>query len=396
MNSPLTDSSPVERPSRAQIEEQLARLLASESISGALRLQRFLRFVVGEALAGRQDRLGGYTIGVGVFGRSEEFDAQTDPIVRVEAGRLRRRLEHYYLTEGTDDSVLIEVPKGGYVPRFSYRATTDTIPEDPGVGLAARVDRASRPRGHRRALAALGLVFLVALALIFWWLARSRQVTRQGGDAGEVLAGPKTVVVLPFEYSVDEDPHPFLANGLVEELIASLAALPDVEVVALGSAKQVSTEELTPKEIGQTLQADYVIRGDIRQEQTRLRVTVSIIEASSSLVRLSKQYDARLENILDLQAEIARDTAGSLAATITPAFEHRLRATGMRDSEVLALYHQAARLRDPPSDPVRSQLAEEAYRRVIELDPEFYRRLCRPRLCPRFSFLVGLERATGE
>ena len=99
----MTDPSPLELPSRPQVEEQLARILASESFSGALRSQAFLRFIVGEALAGRQGRLGGYTVGVEVFERSQDFDPQSDPIVRVEAGRLRRRLEHHYLTEGTDD-----------------------------------------------------------------------------------------------------------------------------------------------------------------------------------------------------------------------------------------------------------------------------------------------------
>ena len=368
----MTDPSPLELPSRPQVEEQLARILASESFSGALRSQAFLRFIVGEALAGRQGRLGGYTVGVEVFERSQDFDPQSDPIVRVEAGRLRRRLEHHYLTEGTDDGVFIEVPKGGYAPRFSSRvaAVTGSQPPD-GVDLAANLAPARRRPGRPTTILAAGLVVLVGLSLGYWWFGRSRVATKSNGVAGDILAGPRTAVVLPFDYAADEDLHPFLADGLVEELIASLAALPEVEVVALGSAKHVATEGLTPKEIGEALQADFVILGDIRQERSQLRLAVSVIEAPSSLVRLSRLYDATLDNVLDLQAEIARDIADSLAATVTPEFENRLSDTGERDSEALALYHQAAALRDPPSDPVRSRLAEEAYRRVIELDPEF-------------------------
>jgi len=74
MNSHKPDSSPVERPSTAQVEAQLARLVASGSFSGALRSQEFLRFVVSEALAGRQHRIGAYTIGVEVYDRPDDFD----------------------------------------------------------------------------------------------------------------------------------------------------------------------------------------------------------------------------------------------------------------------------------------------------------------------------------
>ena len=75
-----------------------------------------------QTLAGHADRLKGYTIATAVFERDASFDAQADPVVRTEAGRLRRALERYYLVAGQADPVLIEVPKGGYVPIFSRRA----------------------------------------------------------------------------------------------------------------------------------------------------------------------------------------------------------------------------------------------------------------------------------
>jgi len=371
MGSHKPDPPPVEKPSTAQVEAQLARLIASESFSGALRSQGFLRFVVSEALAGRQHRIGAYTIGVEVFDRPDDFDPQVDPIVRVEAGRLRRRLERHYLTEGSVDPVLIEVPKGGYLPRFSDRVSTDAASPDPGVDKDTEIEKAPRRRVNRIAIAALGLVVVVALSLALVRFVRPGLTGHSSNDASPILEDSIVVVVLPFEYTADGDPHPFLANGLVEELIAALAALPGVKVVALGSAKQVASDDLSPKEIAQALQVDYLIRGNVRQERSRLRLTVSVVDTSNSVVRLSKSYDARLESILDLQAEIARDIAGTMAATVTPEFDRRIRTNNERDSEVLALYYQAASLRDPPSDPVRSRLAEEAYRRVIDLDPDF-------------------------
>jgi TolB-like protein len=371
MNSHKPDSSPVEQPSTAQVEGQLARLVASESFSGALRSQGFLQFVVREALAGRQHRIGAYTIGVEVFDRPDDFDPRADPIVRVEAGRLRRRLERHYLTDGTDDPILIELPKGGYLPQVSYRDATGTTSIDADVDRDSLEEGTPSRRLNRIAIAALGLVMLIALSLALVRFVRPGLMGHSSSDTSPVLEESIVVLVLPFDYTADGDPHPFLANGLVEELIAALATLPDIDVIALGSAKQVTSDNLSPKEIAQALQVDYLIRGNVRQERSRLRLTVSVVEASNSVVQLSKSYDARLENILDLQAEIARDIAGTMAATLTPEFDHRLSTTGERESEVLALYYEATSLRDPPSDPVRSRLAEVAYRRVIELDPEF-------------------------
>ncbi len=100
------------------IRGALARVLASDRFGGCPRLASFLRFVVERTLAGQAARLKGYTIGVEALGRAEGFDPQIDPIVRVEATRLRRALDDYYAGEGATDPVVIELPRGRYVPRF--------------------------------------------------------------------------------------------------------------------------------------------------------------------------------------------------------------------------------------------------------------------------------------
>jgi hypothetical protein len=82
-------------PSPEAVSEQLRWILSSPSFQASERRKRFLAFLVGEALAGRGDRLKGYAIAVAVFGRDDSFDPQTDPVVRLEARRLRRALEHY-------------------------------------------------------------------------------------------------------------------------------------------------------------------------------------------------------------------------------------------------------------------------------------------------------------
>lgn len=109
------------RPNDDECRAQLARVLASNTFIAAPQLSNFLRFAVETTLAGHGDRLKGYTIGVEALGRRADFDPQTDPIVRVEAGRLRRALARYYAGPGRDDPIVIDLPRGSCVPTFRAR-----------------------------------------------------------------------------------------------------------------------------------------------------------------------------------------------------------------------------------------------------------------------------------
>ena len=102
----------------AMIRAGLERVLASDAFRAAPQLSAFLAFVVERTIDGRGAELKGYTIAVEALGRPADFDPQADPIVRVEAGRLRRTLSQYYAGEGQSDPVRITMPVGGYVPVF--------------------------------------------------------------------------------------------------------------------------------------------------------------------------------------------------------------------------------------------------------------------------------------
>jgi len=113
------DSTP---PSNREVKEALERVLASKGFRGAEALGRFLRFVVEQAIEGKADRLKEFTLGAEVLERGSAFDPQTDPIVRVQAGRLRAKLSEYYEKDGKDDRVRIALPRGGYAPEFTVAA----------------------------------------------------------------------------------------------------------------------------------------------------------------------------------------------------------------------------------------------------------------------------------
>src|SRR5258706_15149612 len=108
----------VGKDSDVRVAAQLGKILASKTFRQADRLKRFLCFIVEETVAGRGESLKEFVVGVEVFGKDNAFDPRNDPIVRVQARRLRAQLTRYYHEEGQDDELVIELPKGGYAPVF--------------------------------------------------------------------------------------------------------------------------------------------------------------------------------------------------------------------------------------------------------------------------------------
>jgi len=98
---------PRETPTADEVRCELGRVLESPAFRDSLRLTSFLKFVVEAALDGKSDRIKSYTIAVEALGRGPAFDPQADPIVRVEAGRLRQALARYYATTGCNDRIMI-------------------------------------------------------------------------------------------------------------------------------------------------------------------------------------------------------------------------------------------------------------------------------------------------
>jgi TolB-like protein len=162
-------------PSDNEVALQIDRILASRWFARSERLCRFVRFGAQHALSGSADRLKEYLVGVEVFDRGAEYDPRIDPIVRVEARRLRAKLKAYYASSGRDDRLRIEFPKGSYSPVFRFRS--------------------------------------------------SRQIASQPAADG-------AIAVLPFENFTNSTQNESFAAGLAEELIHHLAQVPGLQVVA--------------------------------------------------------------------------------------------------------------------------------------------------------------------
>ena len=131
------------------MRRQVEQILSSPDFDASRRSQEFLRFIVEEALAGRGEELTQSAIATGVFGRRDDFDAVVDPIVRIQAGRLRRSLERYYLLSGKHDPVRIDAAARHLRPHLQ-RARGTRSRRGPNAGLTSgRPLRRSRRNGPR-------------------------------------------------------------------------------------------------------------------------------------------------------------------------------------------------------------------------------------------------------
>lgn len=249
----------------AMVREQLDKVMSSLMFDASERNRRFLRYIVEETLANRGVRIKGYSIGISVFDREPSFDPQIDPVVRIEAGRLRRSLERFYLTDGRSAAVRISIPKGGYVPRFEFVM---------GAMAAARVaEKAPQRRsGLRRA-----------------------------------------VVVLPFvSLSGDEIGRRFAA-ALTEEVILEFGKHREFTVFALPPVMVSVGDDTSPAM--KTIGARLVLGGSVRIVGTKLRVITRLGDQIDNRHVWSASYDRRLRRppLTDLERDIAHKVCRAVA-----------------------------------------------------------------------------------
>ena len=251
-----------------EIRLQLDRILASATFSSADRMSGFLRYVVERALAGEGDQIKEYVIGVAVFGRGDDYDPRLDSIVRVEARRLRTKLDEYYAAGGRDDTIVIAIPRGSYSPTFEQRT-----PQPAAPAIETRAQAVATTQRWRPGLVALGLALIVALPLAF--LLWNGALTSVGRATPMV-----TIAVLPFaEYS--NDPRDaLLAARLTDGVTSELARNRTLGVVSHTSALQFAGARRPIKEIAQALNAELILEGSVHHEGDKVRIEARIVDTT--------------------------------------------------------------------------------------------------------------------
>jgi adenylate cyclase len=315
-------------PPADEIRAELGRVLASDEFASSARLREMLRYLVDEALAGRAGKLKGYRIAVDVFGRDADFDADTDPLVRIQAGRLRRALERYYGSAGGGNPLRIAVPKGGYVPTFT------TVP------------REGAPRSA-------------------------------GAEAAPpVASGPApAVAVLPF-HSLSSDPEQaYFAEGLAAELTLALTRFDGMAVIARQSSLQYRDELPDLPRIGRELGARYLVLGSVQRLGTALRIDASLVEATSQEVLWSDRYgfDVATRDLFSVQDDIAQKVSAQVAGRYGAVFRDLGRDTQGRRPAVPAAYDALLRFHHYVAErsPGAERRARTALEEAVALDPSF-------------------------
>ncbi len=312
------------KPSPECVRAQLDKVLASKAFAGAERPGRFLRFVVEQALAGNP--LKETLLGVEVFGRNPSYDPRLDGVVRVEAVKLRSRLKEYYETEGANDPVRIDLPKGGYLPCFE--ALSVPPPEAAAVAVAA-------PPGRLWFVDWRVMVLPLALVLIVVGYLLPRKAHPR-----PVSPDSSSIAVLPFVNLSSDKENEYFSDGLTDDLIDALTKVQGLRVVARGSAFQFKGKNPDIRAVGRQLNVANVLEGSVQRSGGRLRITAQLSSVADGYHVWSQTYDRRLADVFAVQDEISRAIVGALEVRVAANPHGRLVESSTQDLEAYNLYLQ--------------------------------------------------------
>jgi TolB-like protein len=279
-------------PTRDEAIGQVDRVLASEVFASTSRLSRFLRFVAERALAGESERLKEYVIGLEVFDRDERYDPRVDSIVRVEAGRLRTKLEQYYQGAGRDDAIVIRMQKGSYAPSFERRIGAPAAPAASAADAAAAPTRRLTVAAAVAAAAALAL--LAALTSELW--------------LPPVV--PNAIAVLPFEPYAGGPEDRVLATRLTEGVTAELVRAGQFAVVPSRSAREVDRRG-SMQNVARRLGASSLLEARLVHDGAQLRVEARLVDAARNAKIWVETFYGDPAELDELSRRIA---AGAVAA----------------------------------------------------------------------------------
>jgi tetratricopeptide (TPR) repeat protein len=215
-----------------EVREQLQRILASPPFLNARRASQFLRFVVEGTLDG-EDGFKEYLIGIEVFERPHDYDPKDDPVVRIEAGRLRKKLAEFYSGPGANDPILIDLPKGGYVPVFRDRpATVELETNESETGPEPETEspkdgEASTPKSRFRGITA-AVVLSLAVLIVAGIYYRAHRI--------QPLTEKDTIVVADFANSTGDA---VFDDTLKTALTLSLRQSPFLNVLPDSSVRRI-------------------------------------------------------------------------------------------------------------------------------------------------------------
>jgi tetratricopeptide (TPR) repeat protein len=320
---------PLKQPDAAEVRAQVERMTASTVFRNSPQLATFLWFIVEARLRGKAERLKGYTIGVEVLRRDTNFDPQVDPIVRVEATRLRRALERYYAGPGAQDTIVITLPRGGYAPRIGWRSAQET--------MSAAAPRAEAPPPALHPGNGMPTLRIAPFVVIGTPQSRAVSFEALGGKLAEAFA--------------------------LFEIINIVTAAPPNHRAAQASAPAPSV-----------MRSDYRLDGVVEYRGETLDLRFRLIDESDATVIWSRSFE-RLSCTEECE-KVEQGIILQLATTIVQPFgvisandRAKRLATGKLDRRYCCLLEAGDALRT--YDPAAHARVREGLEQLVAADPNF-------------------------
>ena len=347
-------------PTPDEVRAALKRIVVSDVFCSSPQLTAFLSFVVEAVLHGKSDRIKGYTIGVEVLRRDIKFDPQIDPIVRVEATRLRRAMERYYAGPGLTETVIIDLPRGSYVPTFNYRAEILIDPDK------SPVNEKHFPRWLLIS-GALALVACLTAATVLF-ATRREQVKFPGlKQASKDLRalppgnGMPILIIQNFETRGVTDSRTFSAPALFGKVIDTFSRFDGINVVAAADQPRGKI--------------DYRLGGSIEYlDDGTANVRFNLTDATDGAIVWSKSFDRMA--VLGDWAGVENSITSSIAVTLLQPFgviksldRTKFLAGGNGDPRYRCLLLAADSFRS--FDPDQSTRASSCLEALTEIDHGF-------------------------
>lgn len=346
-----------DRPSPQEVRATLDRMMLSHEFARSPQLSAFLRFVVEAVLRGKSDRIKGYTIGVEVLRRDPSFDPQADPIVRVEATRLRRTIERYYTGPGANDPVVIDLPRGSYVPTFHRRQV--------GAGVAPRRWSGALADWRRGLIAAgIAIVALGAIAGVMVMRARA-PVVAENPAAAALPPGNGMPIMLVEKLEVTgtppASPVALTSSLLPEKIRDAFSRFDTINIV------------LEPKD-SPTNRIDYRLLGSIDyRDGQAVSVRFRLLDAADGNIVWSQAFE---NGATKSEATIADEIVISLATALLQSYgvvRSRDRAKQITSSEGDPRYRCILQAADAlrSQQPSEYESARGCLEHLTALDPSF-------------------------
>lgn len=284
-----------------EVRAELERILGSQALAGSDQLKRFLRLIVTRTLVGQPELLKEYNLGLEVFLRPPDYDPKVDPIVRVQARRLRAKLDEYYAMEGAHDSILIQIPKGAYVPVFEARK-----PAAPHIPPAANILPAPDIKAVPRQvwLAAAGIAMLLLMLV----------VARLARNSGAAPAGvQRSVAVLPLKMFTEGRSRAHIADQITEVLTTELAKSKQLRVLSRTTASKYRDTTSSLPEIARALRVRWVVEGGVGLEGSRAYVKLRAVDSLTDRKVWADVFDFELSGLIAANARAADSIAAAIA-----------------------------------------------------------------------------------